>query len=400
MCIEGEAVGTNQNQQYQYDRGLSRTMKMPAIRIPVAHEERENRDVKEVLPGVLVVRSNTPRPHSFESMFPPEGQSQSGQQSETAPLPAFPSKAPSAPPLPEELSEEEEEELPATVVPISSSGALKQVAEDPQEFLWLFEYGLEMDTAILNSPERLDGLALLYGPAVLKGYSIMLGTATYDGHGVTDKTVVTIVPCSEPDAEVWGVLYRIPRRVVESNEHELSLLDTVHGAETHDSLFKRVQVAVHEIYRNREIVCITYLVSDATRQCLRLSSWQPRGEQTALAQRLATIARKQKLPEKYLSTYTSATPFPFHMPPANTEPVGLALHSTQDGGSGILSLRHMPDTEPLPVVKEKSNELPAANTKAETPVVPQTNRWLIVLALYLAIVLLAVLSVAMLQGFG
>ncbi|HLG66071.1 MAG TPA: gamma-glutamylcyclotransferase family protein [Ktedonosporobacter sp.] len=396
-------MGTNQNQQYQYDRGLSRTMKMPAIRIPVAHEERENRDVKEVLPGVLVVRSNTPRPHSFESMFPPEGQSQSGQQSETAPLPAFPSKAPSAPPLPEELSEEEEEELPATVVPISSSGALKQVAEDPQEFLWLFEYGLEMDTAILNSPERLDGLALLYGPAVLKGYSIMFGSAAYDGRSAAGKTIVTIAPRSEPEAEVWGVLYRVPRRVAESNEHQLPLLDTVHGAGTHDALFKRMQIVVHETYRNREIACVTYLVSDAMRQRLRLFSWQQGGDQTALAQRLATIARKQKLPEKYLSIYPSTTPFPFHTPPTDTDPVGSAFRSVQDVEQAVLPLSNMPDTEPLPVVKGKGSEQLAADTKAETPETaqePQTNRWLIVFALYLAIVLLAVLVVAMLQGFG
>lgn len=377
---------------------------MPAIKIPLAHEKRENRDVKEVLPGVLVVRSNTPRPHSFEAMIPPEGQSQSGQQSESAPLPAFPSKAPSAPPLPEELSEEEDEELPATVVPISSTGALKQAVEDPQEFLWLFEYGLEMDTAILNSPERLDGLALLYGPAVLKGYSIMFGTTgAYEGRDATDKTVVTIVPRSEPDAEVWGVLYRIPRRVAESSEQQRSLLDSVHRAGTHDGLFKRMQVVVHETYRNREIVCVTYLVSDAMRQRLRLFSWQQGGDQTVLAQRLATTARKQKLPEKYLSIYPATTPFPFHTPPADTAPAGLQLRGVQDVEQAVLPSRNMPDTEPLPVVKEKSSEPPMAEAKAEAPVVlpaPQTNRWLIVFALYLALVLLAVLAVAMLQGFG
>lgn len=396
-------MGTHQNQQYQYNHGLSRTMKMPAIGRPVAHEERENQDMKEVLPGVLVVRSNTPRPHSFEPMIPPEGQSQSGQQSEAASLPAFPSRAPSAPPLPEELSEEEDEELPPTVVPITStSGALKQVAEDPQEFLWLFEYGLEMDAAVLNSAERLDGFALLYGPAVLKGYAIMFGSArAYDGRSSADQTFVTIVPHSEPDAEVWGVLYRIPRRIAESNEHEPSLLDTVHGAGNHDSLFKCVQVVVHETYRNREIACVTYLVPDAVRQRLRLFSWQQGGDQTVLAQRLATIARKQKLPEKYLSIYPATTPFPFHAATANAEPARFPARGLQS--VDVLSLRNMPDTEPLPVVKEKSSTQPPANTKAEvpeTPIAPQTNRWLIVFALYLATVLLAVLAVAMLQGFG
>src|SRR5581483_2778139 len=217
--------------------------------------------------------------------------------------------------------------------------------------------GLEMDAAILNSPERLDGLALLYGPAMLKGYSIMFGSAAaYDGRGAADKTVVTIVPRSEPEAEVWGVLYRIPRRVAESSEHQLSLLDTVHGAGTHDALFKRMQIVVHETYRNREIACVTYLVSDAVRPHFRLFSWQQGGDQTALAQRLATIARKQKLPEKYLSIYPSTTPFPFHTPPADTEPVGLQLRGVQDVEQAVLPLRNMPDTEPLPVVKGKDSE--------------------------------------------
>ena len=43
------------------------------------------------------------------------------------------------------------------------------LSEGPQEFIWLFEYGLEMDPAILNGHELLEGCALLYGPAVLRG---------------------------------------------------------------------------------------------------------------------------------------------------------------------------------------------------------------------------------------
>ncbi|HEU5230117.1 MAG TPA: hypothetical protein VFU49_20020, partial [Ktedonobacteraceae bacterium] len=83
-------MGTNQNQRSQFEHKFDRTMKLPAVRLPVAHEERDNRDVKEVIPGVLIVRSNTPRPHSFESIIPPEGQSQGGQPSESVPLPTFP----------------------------------------------------------------------------------------------------------------------------------------------------------------------------------------------------------------------------------------------------------------------------------------------------------------------
>src|SRR5437764_9292513 len=54
---------------------------------------------------------------------------------------------------------------------------------DAQEFLWLFEYGFEMDLPLLNSPERLDGLALLYGSAVLKGYRIVFEVVRSQNEG-------------------------------------------------------------------------------------------------------------------------------------------------------------------------------------------------------------------------
>jgi hypothetical protein len=97
------------------------------------------------------------------------------------PLPDFPSKAPSAPPVPEELSDEEEDALAENSAPISQIDKASLQAEESQEFDWLFEYGLEMDSTILNSPERLDGAALLYGPAVLKGYRILFGSVEQPG---------------------------------------------------------------------------------------------------------------------------------------------------------------------------------------------------------------------------
>src|SRR5215813_2622861 len=51
----------------------------------------------------------------------------------------------------------------------------------PNEFIWLFEYGLEMDATFLNDRKRLNGSAHLYGPAVLKGYRIsfdVVGSST------------------------------------------------------------------------------------------------------------------------------------------------------------------------------------------------------------------------------
>ncbi|HEY7415981.1 MAG TPA: hypothetical protein VH593_12360, partial [Ktedonobacteraceae bacterium] len=61
----------------------------------------------EVVPGVPVIRTNTPRPMTFEaimaSQLPPE------PSEGTFSTPSFPSIAPSAPPLPEEMSDEQEE---------------------------------------------------------------------------------------------------------------------------------------------------------------------------------------------------------------------------------------------------------------------------------------------------
>ena len=389
---------TNQNQQYRFRNEPLRTLKLPAINVPITYEHRitykhhENQDPKEVVPGVSIVRSNTPRPRSFGAMRPSEEQHHDVPLNEPVPLPAFPSKAPSAPPLPEELGEGEEDHPSSSMVAIPTTGGLKAIIEDSQEFIWIFEYGLEMDTAILNSPERLDGLALLYGPAVLKGYSIMFGTGIFDEHGDADRAVVTIVASAEPGAEVWGVLYRIPRRLAERSANEPSLLDTIHRAGTSDSLFKNMRVAVHEIYRNREIVCVTYFIADTVRQRFHLLSLQQGGDKTLLAQRLAMIARKQKLPDKYLGLYLS---------PSSFSPQTAAI---SEHGQGMPPLRGEPDTEPLPALKNseqlKSSEQTAIHSTPKVAAPPRANRWLITFALYLMLVFLIMLTFAVLQGLG
>ena len=76
----------------------------------------ENRKTEEVVPGVPIVRSNTPRPSSFDAMISSTGYLQKSQHGnpiefetleiEKGELPhGFPAKAPSAPPLPEELED-------------------------------------------------------------------------------------------------------------------------------------------------------------------------------------------------------------------------------------------------------------------------------------------------------
>ncbi len=128
-------------------------------------------EANELAPGVPIVRSSTPKPLSF------------GMPPLTS---AFPVKAPSAPPLPEELDAGElalpiADSIPAMpAIPLTSRP--RPSLEESQEYIWLFEYGLEMDPVLLNSPERLNGVAMLYGPALLKGYALIFGRGpTLDG---------------------------------------------------------------------------------------------------------------------------------------------------------------------------------------------------------------------------
>ena len=334
----------------------------------------DSQETGEVAPGVAVVRSNTPKPLTFApTTF-------SGEQHEPLSLPGFPSKAPSAPPLPEELGEGEEENVASPIGALPLSSKAKAMIQDPQEFAWLFEYGLEMDSTILNSPERLDGLALLYGPAVLKGYSLMCGN-----NG--GKSVATIVADSEPGAEVWGVLYRIPRRLTERNGNQAAQLDSIHSAIGAQSLFHVTRVVVQETYREREIPCMTYVMTENMRHQLQLHKPDPAGVDALFMQRLISITRKQKLPESYLSSQ---------------------IAPTQAESAMQAPVRAEQNTEPLRILQEQSAKearqglLSIATPVEKTPdvLIMPRNRWLVIFAIYLVVLLMLMLTFAVLQGLG
>lgn len=351
---------------------------------------REEHDVEERASDLPIVRSNTPRPLSFDMMLSGGGQIYKLQQDDSAPLPTFPAEAPSAPPLPEEMGTRDTESGSSTISAIPLSSRPEPLLEETREFTWLFEYGLEMDSAILNSPERLDGLALLYGPAVLRGYTVMFGTQRINGQDGT--TLAALVPAADTNAEVWGVLYRIPRRLTESMLEEPSLLDTIHAAIPPQNFYQAVQAVVHETYRERDLDCVTYVATEAARQDLQLVPVEQWDGDTLFVQRLAIIARKQKLPDTYLKLYESVAI------PVTTEKVATL---------------HLPlDTDPLPAVRRTSdarpktssvkNEVPATDP-GPVPPAPATlprERRLIIFALYLVFVLLLVLVFAVLQGLG
>jgi hypothetical protein len=389
---------------------------------------------EEVVPGVPIIRSSTPRPRSFggtppaSRLFVPMGDGERGISAE------FPASAPSAPPLPEELSAHEEESAGSTHTqgPFSQTGAMEQA----QEFIWLFEYGLEMDAAIINSPERLNGLALFYGPARLSGYQLVMGAQAI--HGKMGSTIVAIVPSVEPRAEVWGVLYRIPRRLSEQIGGEPSLLDTIHVAITPQNFFQGVQVVVQESFRNRAVTSVTYVATERARQRLQLVAVDRWSGDASFVQRLVAIARKQKLPERYILQYersaerTEVTRNEQAMSgrmqsegmvgvedeDSETDPrmpaimqgsdVAGMTETAQQGVSenemGVQDIDPELNTEPIPAFNEpffpRDMHMTPTPLMTEAVVAPGKSRWLIAFSLYLVSLLLISLVFAILQGLG
>ena len=344
------------------------------------HEQEQNRPPDEqmlqalidtedgAVNGIPIVRTNTPRPLSFARSLH-TGKQTSAQES----LPSaadFPVEAPPAPPLPEE-PEEGEQGAPVATIPVSSQAPSGQAGESAPEFIWLFEYGLEMDEDYLNGPTRLNGQAHIYGPAVLKGYRIE-GIKLRNGY-----MGLALVKDSSPTCEVWGVLYRIPRSLAEQRAAESSLLDRVHAAH----LFRAVSVIVQEIYRKRAVQCVTYLPSETARNDF-VSSPLEECFDYPYARRLLEVARQQHLPEAYLQVLATAT--------------GLDPEEPVMPGAGHIEQ----NTEPLPVIDPSvlSPQAPAiARSVSEQPT---PRGWLLTLSLYLVGMLMAVLALAVLQTSG
>ncbi len=395
----------NQEQQYQLEDGQQKQGSANML----AREKNQKKE--EVVPGVPVIRSSTPRPFSFDTMASYSGYFQSLQPGVPS---GFPERAPSAPPLPEELGEHEDENELHADVAVPPTPQLMSY-EGPQEFIWLFEYGLEMDPAILNSHEQLNGCALLYGPAVLKGYTLMFGARHVPRS--SGPTIVAIVPSVDADAEVWGVIYRIPLRLAEHAGKQPSLLDTIHAAITPQNFFKGVQVVVHEIYRDQEISAVTYVATAVACQELQLVSPAQSNADALFLQRLAAIARGHKLPQSYISQYSASQDILSQnqmaqdtqavskvtqdfqtIPPTQIPPSVLPTTNPGIEASEIPPLQDEQNTDPLPAMKEglhASDPFPQ-----KSPTLLRTNWSLVVFSVYLAVLLLTVLTFAVLQGMG
>jgi len=236
------------------------------------------------------------------------------------------------------------------------------------EFMWLFEYGLEMDVFFLNGRERLDGSALLYGPAVLKGYQVSFDVV----RSPAGQVVATIVPSQEDGAEVWGVLYRIPSRLADQSGNQQSLLDKVHAT----PYFEPVHVVVYEIYRKREITAVTYVASASAQRQYRLLPPERQVVDNSYAKRLLDNARQHKLPDTYFQE--------------------LLVRSAVKNGMQPVPLEQ--NTEPLTVVKGKARSQVATQAARSTSDGGSQSRWLMAFACYLVLLLLGVLTLAVLQG--
>ncbi|HEY7413776.1 MAG TPA: gamma-glutamylcyclotransferase family protein, partial [Ktedonobacteraceae bacterium] len=268
---------------------------------------------------------------------------------------------------------------------------------DTHEFCWLFEYGLEMDPATLNTSERLNGLALLYGKAALNGYRLLLGSIEDSERREEGlKTIATIVPDATPGAQVWGVLYRIPKRLTDRRGGSPSALDSAHAMTSTQGIFQQLRIVVRDVQHDRELSCITYVATERVRQQfapvpIHLS------REPLFMQRLSALARRHKFPEYYL----------------REEQAVMSRPSPYITGTSA-TVSH--DTDPLPVMTEQRKPPMLTNTLPETPLVsspatipaplmtpaalPRPGRLLIVFSSYLVALLVLAISFAVLQGTG
>jgi cation transport regulator ChaC len=392
-----------------------------------------------VAPGVPVVRSNTPKPLSLRG-YPSErerSQMTQPQVQNTSSAPGFPLEAPAAPPLPEEndriptgndtlvssfaqpVGEVVSEGVRNNAVgavessPLSHSSGSNIFGKAASEFVWLFEYGLEMSTSVLNSANRLNGQALLYGPAVLKGYRIVFDAVDPRSR----KVVANIRPDADPQATIWGVLYRIPRRLTERRSDQLSVLDSLYQA----TQFEPREVVVHEAYRKRNIKCITYIASAIARRQYQLLPKEQQVIDNGYLRHLIGSARQQKFPGEYLDELAqfSMTSPEHSMPQSNViltstkndtprttndrSAPGLAVDGQPNVGTAPGACPSLPleqNTEPLPVLTGKASiVLPKGNAERESQQVA-SNRWLTAFALYVVLLFLMALALSVLQALG
>ncbi|HEV2659260.1 MAG TPA: hypothetical protein VGU68_01580, partial [Ktedonobacteraceae bacterium] len=160
-----------------------------------------------------------------------------------------------------------------------------------------------------------------------------------------------------------------------------SLLDAAHSAGAPDSLFRPLSVGVREMYREREITCGTYALTENARRQFPLLSLSQVDHSLSLVQQLASLARKQKFPEHYLQLSPP-------VPSTVTQP------SYQAATSRLVEQ----NTDPIPAFKGDAASTAIASARKLSS--PTASRLLNALAIYLILLLLLILTFAVLQGMG
>lgn len=324
------------------------------------HEQEASAETKYVAPGVPIVRTSTPRPGPF--FIPAKTEL---PQAPSVPASQFPAQPPEAPPLPEDGERAEQ------------AGSAGTAPHTPvSEFLWLFEYALDMDPLQLNRPDRLNGAAFAYGPALLQGYRLV-----FEGLDAGGRVIASVVsaPQELPQAGVWGVLYRVPRRLTRAEAGQVAPLDRVHGP------FVAQEVRVRDPHRQRDVSCLTYIAARETRQRFEQLPAHERLPQPVYLKRLWQVARSQKLPASYLETLERLLPTGATMVASITPPEQ--------------------DTEPLPAVFSgpggDATEPARAGAHAGWGArLSLGYTGLMAFALYLAVLLLSSLALAVFQGLA
>lgn len=321
-------------------------------------DDGAEQETGQIAPGVPIVRASTPRSLSY-----------------------FPSQAPAAPPLPEESETGPDTGRIATALLPSQAEQ-----DEASEFAWLFEYGLEMDAAYLNGPERLDGSAKRYGPAMVKGYELR-SIELADG-----RIAPTLVKRTHQDSEVWGILYRVPRRLLQREGTVPARLDSVHSTPA----FAPVTIRAQETYRNRSIECVTYIASESNSQAFAVLPPEQRRLGRIYAQHLLRIGKQQSLPATYLAELAMNVDTPTKSESAQVREQQERFDSTTSNKTGEQN------TEPLPaLINERRADVVSSNAprEQEMPGI-QSSRWLFALALYLVLLLIAALVLAVMQALG
>jgi hypothetical protein len=154
-----------------------------------------------------------------------------------------------------------------------------------------------------------------------------------------------------------------------------------------------VQVRARETYRKRFVECITYIASEPESQGYSIYPPEQRPLDNFSIQQLQRIGKQQGLPATYLDELAAFSALPAHETP---ERVQSKLQPSTHG-------QDEQDTEPLPVLVEgKVSRAALSNARQGQSTTPSTQptRWLFALALYLVLLLMAILVLAVIQALG